>query len=339
MIPDAVRLEADRDTLHVLPLVTVPLVTPGLQKARLIKNTRLEGVVELFHGAETGSGQIRPDDLPKTFEFGDHNRQDLVLVEALSRLPSYDVFSLRGELRKLKLEVDENEHLRLSDQTKDRISGYMSQFIKPLVLFVYGDKAVKIAGQADLMTLVLSPEQAPSRQDLARLADSLEIRVAELPQFLQDYGDLYMSLAYYQYCLDGVADKLEDFRSWLDTARRDRSVGSNADFAKAGALLESRLVGGTLHIRNTLHTFRARTVDMWAEVSAAKFHAMRSLVLAYQTRIAGALCAITVKLNGWAAAFPSQAAGGMRRRVDFVMNEMRVGLERIQGLAQAGPGA
>ena len=43
--------DAARDSLHILPLATVPLRTPGLRRARLIKNTRLRAVVELFQPA------------------------------------------------------------------------------------------------------------------------------------------------------------------------------------------------------------------------------------------------------------------------------------------------
>ena len=57
----------DRDSIEVLPLSIVPLKINGLRKARIVKNSRLEGVVELFSERESGSGQIRPHDLPKVF--------------------------------------------------------------------------------------------------------------------------------------------------------------------------------------------------------------------------------------------------------------------------------
>ena len=46
----------DRDSLHILPLSMISLETRGLQRARMIKNSRLESVVELFEGEEIGSG-------------------------------------------------------------------------------------------------------------------------------------------------------------------------------------------------------------------------------------------------------------------------------------------
>ena len=41
--------DSDMDALHILPLQIVPLETKGLAKARMIKNIRLESVVEVFN--------------------------------------------------------------------------------------------------------------------------------------------------------------------------------------------------------------------------------------------------------------------------------------------------
>jgi hypothetical protein len=61
---DAKVNDTDRDSLHILQLEILPLETPSLNRARLIKNVRLKSVIELFKDADTGSGQIDIEDLP-----------------------------------------------------------------------------------------------------------------------------------------------------------------------------------------------------------------------------------------------------------------------------------
>ena len=97
---------ADMDALHVLPLSILPLRSEGLKRARLVKNDQLQGVVELFSGQGTGSGQIAPDELAKVFQFDGEKRKDLEIVKSLSHLSSYDIYSLRRELRRLGIAVD-----------------------------------------------------------------------------------------------------------------------------------------------------------------------------------------------------------------------------------------
>ena len=46
----------------------IPRETRGLQRARMIKNSRLESVVKLFEAEEIGSGQIRGDELGMVFQ-------------------------------------------------------------------------------------------------------------------------------------------------------------------------------------------------------------------------------------------------------------------------------
>jgi hypothetical protein len=55
----------DRDSLHILPLNILPLDTPSLNRAKLIKNVRLDSVIEMFTDEDTGSGQIDIEDLPQ----------------------------------------------------------------------------------------------------------------------------------------------------------------------------------------------------------------------------------------------------------------------------------
>jgi hypothetical protein len=69
---------------------------------------------------------------------------------------------------------------------------------------------------------------------------------------------------------------------------------------------------------------------MWDQPSAEKFSAMKRLVFETQSQIGGALCAVTVKLDAWGEKFRFKSPGSTQRRVEFITNEMRYGLDRIQ---------
>ena len=53
--------DIDRDSLNILPLAIVPLSTRGLQKSRMIKNARLNTVIEIFADDSSGSLQLEID--------------------------------------------------------------------------------------------------------------------------------------------------------------------------------------------------------------------------------------------------------------------------------------
>src|SRR3954471_3171638 len=79
------------DSLFILPLRIIPLKTEALAKSRLLKNSSLIGVVELYRDRGTGSGQIAVHDLPVHFHWKDGAAPpDFGLLQTLALLPSYD---------------------------------------------------------------------------------------------------------------------------------------------------------------------------------------------------------------------------------------------------------
>lgn len=108
-------VQADRDSLHVLPLSDIPLDTPVLRSARMVKNAKLDSVIEIFSGLQTGSGQLHIEDLPQEFGWDLYEPPpDLIVLRKLALLPSYDVYRLRLSLREHGIEVNSVEALKLS---------------------------------------------------------------------------------------------------------------------------------------------------------------------------------------------------------------------------------
>ena len=324
--------EQDKDALHILPLAMVPLQTPGLAKAKLVKNSRLEGMVELFSGKETGSGQVPPDELMRVFHFDDSNRDDLDLIRTLGELPSFDVYSLRVELRRLGIPVDHFEHLRLSQSKTNQVAAYMAVFTRPLVQTVYGRDKCDVRSLDDILKLFADPDVETARRNLLKLAKSLDIGLASIPAFLADYGDVYLSLAYYQYCLDQNKPKLQAFESALADIRGDKQLKANGNLQRMCQVLERKLNLTNDEVTNILEIFRSRTEHMWENPTGINFREMQDMITGYQSRIGGALCALTVKMNAWAAKFPSRSAGTPSRRADFGLSDILPGIEMIEAI-------
>ena len=127
----------DRDSLHILPLSMIPLETRGLQRARMIKNSRLESVVELFEGEEIGSGQIRGDELGMVFQ--GIASSDSAILGKLAKLHSYDVYSLRITLREAGVSINNHDDLKLSERKQKELNALIKHFTRQLILLIYGD--------------------------------------------------------------------------------------------------------------------------------------------------------------------------------------------------------
>ena len=332
---------ADKDALHILPLSIIPLKTPGLTRSRLVKNVRLEGMVELFTDDSAGSGQIPPSELRKIFKSADPEQEkDVEIIKKLSALSSYDVYSLRIELRNLGINVNNFADLRLSKEQSRELVMYMKDFTRPLIQAVYGDGGLDdINNFDDILGAFRNPKPGQARKNLVYLAKKLGIEIQYLPKFLEDYGDVYMSLAYYRNCLDNNMPKIASFLESLPEIRENRALSENTGLMQTCTMVEKKLRNTATQIYGIIDMFRIHTEDMWKDFSAERFRAMEKVIINYQTKIGGGLCAITVKMNAWSEAFPTPDQGGPYRRADFIMTHLRQGMDQIEEITYEDPEA
>ncbi|MGF1608122.1 MAG: hypothetical protein ACFCUQ_01910 [Kiloniellales bacterium] len=326
-------LDSDRDSLHTLPLAMIPLATPGLVRARLVKNARLEGMVELFSGEQTGSGQVLPCDLVRVFHFDASNKQDLDVVERLAELPSYDVFSLRIELQRIGIPVDASRHLRLSDGKIRSLNGHMRTFTRPLVAALYGNDDALRDGFADIAGLLSATEAHHAPLSLKHLAQALGIEVRDIPQFVEDYRDTYLPLAYYQSCLDENVPIIKEFMASVAQIRNDPKLRTNFAFVKALNGVQSKLMSAVRDIETVFEVLKTRTSGLWSNLDGASYRKTKWLIQGYQADIGKSLCAISVKMAAWRRRFPGRDSGSLHRRADFIMSDIKHSIESIQGLS------
>ena len=323
----------DRDSLHTLPLSMIPLDTSGLRRARMIKNARYESVVELFKGEGTGSGQVRVDQLTNVFsELGEG---DLAVLGKLSELPSYDIYSLRIMLREHEIPVNDYGELRLSGVKQRELDQYMGVFTRPLIAQVYGDDG-SVQEFSDIIQLFRQPDITKARTQLNLLAQKLDLQIWDVPQFLQDYGETYMSVSYFRQCLDQVAPIVEGFRSALQELVQHPQMRQDREFVQTCGRVAQTVDRVSGVINNRFEVFDAAAGAMWIDVNAERFRKLKKLVVANHEILGGTLCGLTVCIDAWADKFPNENVGGPARRAEYVRNEIRQGVENLRNIPMNG---
>ncbi len=330
--------DIDRDSLHILPLSILPFETPALHRARLIKNVRLDSVVEFFRDINTGSGQMDIDGL--ITEFGwphDPPHPDLVLLRKLATIPSYDVYSLRILLRDHGITVNQVDALKLSDGKIKELSDYMTAFTRPLIMQIYGGDDLSIRNFDDIIALFRDPDIKKAREKLEIMAGKLEIKPSEVPKFLEDYGDIFLSLSYYRQCLDHIEPIIETFLDAMEEIRKNWQLRQDANLIKTCAMIKYTINGLMTSITGRFENFDRTTMDMWNNISAERFRKVEKLIQSYHTTIGGMLCALSLKMNAWSTLFPDRYAGGPFKRSEFIMSEMKQGIDKIRKIENSAP--
>ncbi|MBK8908451.1 MAG: hypothetical protein IPM60_11250 [Rhodospirillales bacterium] len=330
--------DIDRDSLHILPLSIIPFMTPALKRARMIKNVHLDSIVELFEGKQTGSGQIDVEAIPREFGWLDTQpHPDHTVLRKLALLPSFDVFSLRVLLRDHGIAVNDHTALRLSESKNKELTHYMADFTRPLIKQIYGSENMSIDSFDDIVALFKDPDVKNALQKLKIMAARLEISVEDVPKFLEDYGDIFLSLSYYRQALDHIEPIVSNFLDAITDIRRHYQLRHDVHLMKTCRLLQETVNAVMANVTGRFESFDRATSDLWSNVSAERFRRVQKLISSHHIVTGGVLCALSVKMDAWARLFPTRDSGGPGRRAEFLVTEMRQGIEKIQRIEDAAP--
>ena len=337
--PPKIKLsDEDRDSLHVLPLSVLPFETSALRRARLIKNVRLKSVVELFSDKDTGSGQIDIEDIPNEFGWNMSDPPaDMTMLRKVGNLPSYDVYSLRISLRELDIKVNDVDALRLSDSMNSELTAYMTDFTRPLIKEIYGGDDVTIDSFEDVIKLFRDPDMKKALEKIRVMSAKLNIKPEEIPRFMEDYGDIFLSLSYYRRCLDSIEPIITEFLEAMDEMRDNYQFKTDQNLRQTMDMMESTINELMAAITGRFENFERGTKHMWDNISAERFRKVEQLIKGYHTTIGGVLCSLSVKMEAWANLFPTPSVGGPGKRAEFMMSEMKQGMDNIQKIEDSAP--
>jgi len=317
------------DSLHTLPLEIMPVLTPGLKKALLIKNARLDSVIELFHDESAGSGQVTPEELPGFIKGHDETLgQDIRMLEQLAQLESFDIYSLRMQLRESGIAFDNYESLQLSPAKRAELTEYMKTFTRPLIQRIYGGEETEISDVSQIIALVAQPNREKAISELKKLASELGVELIEVPAFLERYGDVFLSLSYFRSCLDEIMEDLPQLVDWMNEARENYQVRNDRNSQRVLDEVEENINQISTSIVGRFEVFDQRSHAFWNDINANSFRVFQELVSAHHVSIGAVLCGLAVKTGIWKERFPTRE-GGPLKRLEFVRSEIYPGLAKI----------
>ncbi len=328
---------SEKDSLHILPLSMIPLETATLRRARLLKDARLRAVVELFRDNEGGSARVDPARLNQYFNWPEKPMHpDIVTIRALQDLHSFDVFSLRIELRRLHIRVNDHSSLRLSEEKNQQLTQYMTEFTRPLMQQIYGKAESQIDEIGDLFKMFSNPNKEEAINNIKRMADKLDIQMQDVPVFLEDYGDVFLSLAYFKDQLDEIVPMILEFTSELQNLKENYQLRKDGNFIDNCEYIESSFTDITASITGRFEAFDRQSQNVWENITAESFQKMKNLITAHHTTVGGVLCGLKVKMMAWHDKFPGRQ-GGPVARSDFIMSEIKQGIDVIVKIENAAP--
>lgn len=317
----------DKDSLDVLSLSMIPLTSTTLKNARLIKNSRLETAVELYNDPIAGSLQIYPSDIADQIAASERDQE---IINQLAGLNSYDVYSLRSSLKKLGLEVVDPTALELSDEMKKSLSGITVQFTRPLIEKIFGTGKIDVSDTMALQKVFRDPDVSRVRENLRVMTEKTGMPLAELPKFLEEYSEVFLSVAYYRYSFENIGPEADRFMKWLKELRDHKDVMATPQTAQSCRKVDESMRFLLASVRERLVRFQVSFEMFWKDINKDSFSTLRRQIEENHSSMGSVLCGLGVKLRGWSKEFPDSNFGGPQKRAKYVVTDLEPGIERLR---------
>lgn len=212
----------------------------------------------------------------------------------------------------------------------------MTEFTRPLLQQIYGGSEAKIDDMDQLLAMFKSPDKGEAIKNLRMIADKLGIGLLDVPMFLEEYGDVFLSLAYYKGALDEIIPRVTNFLDELEEINGNYQVRQMPRFDETCETLQSRFNDITASITGRFESFDRNSKTLWDNINPATFQAMKETIEAHYVTIGGVLCGLMVKMDSWENKF-AKGRGGPLSKADFIMSEMRMGMNYIYKIEQSAP--
>jgi len=117
----------------------------------------------------------------------------------------------------------------------------MTSFTRPLILQIYGDDDLDVQNFQDVVKLFRDPDVKKALEKIQKMSKMLEIKPDEIPKFMEDYGDIFLSLSYYRQCLDSVEPIITEFLDAMEELRNNFQFKHDQNLISTMNMIESTI--------------------------------------------------------------------------------------------------
>jgi hypothetical protein len=324
----ASNLFLEQDNLHSLSLSAFDIKHKGLKNARLLKNTYLESIIEFADEEFEGLGHLRATDLFISFNDIEVCHEELKMIKGLMLLPSFDCYTLKRGLAPLKLSLLNEEVLKLSDGMEASLFPLMSRVTRPLIQYLYTDDNLRIKDTKSLLYIIQNTDSIKVKNRLHIVANNLEISLNDLPIFFTQFGELFLSISYFENIFLEYKQKLDQLLLWAEDGMQNSSLRNDPNAQREFTSCDRGLRSLKRNLESRFSHLLKITQINWDELKASEFRKIQREILSQQANLGIGLCALTVKILEWEKQFPS-AGGSPQQCFEFLSSELNTGLENL----------
>ena len=111
----------------------------------------------------------------------------------------------------------------------------------------------------------------------------------DVPEFLEEYADIFLSLAYYKNVLDDLIPKIGRFLEIMHEVEENFYMRRDPILMIVCGFLRENLNDVTASLTGRFESFDRHSKDMWENLNGELFRRGRSLIESHHTTVGGVL--------------------------------------------------
>ena len=312
------------NSLDELSLDRLPVAHAALRKARIVKNSRLKSVIELYRDRSTGSGHYEVSDLPAMLGIPSAHA-DILLLRWVAMLPTFDIASVRLLLRDVGALTEKD--VPLPDDAA------IHQYIAPVLRCATEDGTA--LSRAELDAALMDPN-GRGREIMQRLMQLVALRPDETVRFVRDSIDTYAAFGLYARALKEQRRRITQLLDAVRSLAAEPQVRKDKMMLTALAEIPATFPELLSAAERRVGAAEKVIAMSWEKSAGAPLRAHQRQIREVQVLVGYLLAGIEAKLNAWRAAFPPEIQGNVAKRVNFLSLEMAQGLGELRDAGARG---
>jgi hypothetical protein len=160
------------------------------------------------------------------------------------------------------------------------------------------------------------------------VAANLEISVKELPNYLQEFGELFLSVSYFESIFREYNPKLDQFLLWAEDGVKNSNLRNDPNAQRELTQTEKKFRELKENLEARFRLLGNITQIDWQDLGASEFKKIQREISSQQANLAIGLCGLAVKMIEWECQFPS-AGGSPQQCLEFLSAEANTGLDNL----------
>ena len=306
-----------------------------LKSTRVILGADLNPIIDFFNSADVGIGGRDAREAAAELSLPEPDRKRL---EALLRVRSYDVYTLRAALGSF-LSPERFDQLALPESERRQLEEHTKEYTRALFAIIFEDSGIEVSNRQAMRDLLEGSTKELVQRNVMALAQKFAIKPTELVNYIAGVGEMLLAIAYYKRAFEYTRLDLHSFIREIQSLHQHQFVVlQHPDVPQNARKILALAARTTKALDSYFESFNG-IGKIWENLTPERFRRIREAVERQYPIIGSTLCIWQVKLDAWNRRFhrttrrdasPVQFATFFQERIFPNFERIQVHLDRIR---------